>query len=242
MAGGDSRILVLDPIVDSVPSARLDQPTRDSVLRAATGTVQLLADLRDDFGLAEAAFEFIVSSGAGETFTFRSGRVAATRYARVTRAATLEGSLLLDTLKLGPGDLIHLRAIAQDRNDVTGPGRGASETRTLRIARADEYDSVSVDPLPPTEPEKNALSQRMILILTEELEARRRRMGQPELQEESRRIAREQTRLRKRVGEVVFIRLGEDAGGEHSHFAGDGHEHGAEGPLNAEQKIGRAHV
>jgi hypothetical protein len=181
-----------------------------------------------------------VSSGAGETFSFRSGRVAGARYDRGTRAATLEGSLILDTLKLGPGDLIHLRAVALDRNDVTGPGRGASETRTLRIARADEYDSVSVDPLPPTEPEKNALSQRMILIMTQELEARRRRIGQPELREESRRIAREQTRLRKRVGEVVFMRLGEDAGGEHSHFAGDGHEHGEEGPLNPDQILAAA--
>lgn len=233
------RVLVLDPVADSVPSARLEEPARDSVLRAARGTVLLRAELRDDHGLADGAFEFIVSSGAGETFTFRSGRVAARTFAAGARTASLEGSLTLDTLKLGPGDLIHLRAVARDRNDVTGPGNGASETRTLRIARADEYDSVAVDPMPPTEPEKNALSQRMILIMTEALRARQPRIGAAELQREAKRIAIEQTRLRKRVGEVVFIRLGEDAG-EHAHFAGDGHEHGQEGPLNPEQILAAA--
>jgi len=226
------RLLVIDPHADSVPVAQLEQPARDSVLRSATGEVSLAATLRDDLGLAAAAFEFIVSAGAGETFTFRTGRVAARTFAAGVRSARIEGSLRLDTLKLGPGDLIHLRAVATDRNDVTGPGTGASETRTLRIARADEYDSVSVDPMPPTEPEKNALSQRMILQMTQALHAREPRIGAGELQAEARTIAREQTRLRKRVGEVVFLRLGEGAG-EHSHFAGDGHEHGEEGPLDA---------
>lgn len=215
------RILVLDPIADSIPVARLDQPVRDSVLRTAVGRVTLRAELSDDHGLADAAFEYIVSTGAGETFTFRSGRVGARRFDAGVRSATIGGVLALDTLKLAPGDLIHLRAVARDRNDVTGPGIGASETRTLRIARRDEYDSVSVDPMPPTEPEKSALSQRMILMMTRELHARQRRLSRNELSDESRRIAREQTQLRKRVGEVIFVRLGED-GAEH------GDEHGGE--------------
>lgn len=222
-----ARVLVLDPVTDSVPTARLDEPVRDSVLRAPSGTVRLQAVVRDDIGLASASFEYIVSSGAGETFTFRSGAVGARQFNPGVLTATLEAALTLDTLRLGPGDLIHLRAVARDRNDVTGPGLGASETRTLRIARPDEYDSVSVDPMPPTEPEKNALSQRMILLMTEELHAKQARISAGALQQESRRIAVEQTRLRKRVGEVVFLRLGED-GGEHAHFAGDGHEHGQE--------------
>ena len=35
--------------------------------------------------------------------------------------------------------------VARDANNVTGPGIGVSETRSLRIARADEYDSVAVE-------------------------------------------------------------------------------------------------
>ena len=233
------RVLVIESFADSVPVVRLDQPARDTVLRTATGTVQLAADLTDDHGLADAAFEYIVSSGAGETFTFRGGRIAATRYAAGTGRAQLRGAFALDTLKLAPGDLVHLRAVARDRNDVTGPGSGASETRTLRIARADEYDSVSVDPMPPTEPEKNALSQRMLLQLTTELRARERRIGPVQTTREARQLAVEQNKLRKRVGEIVFTRLSEDQG-EHAHFAGDGHEHGTERPLNPDQVLAAA--
>lgn len=228
------RLFLIDPYADSVPTARLDLPARDSVLRVARGELPLAAEFRDDLGLADGAFEYIVSAGAGETFTFRSGRVAARRYEAGVRLARIEGVLRLDSLRLGPGDLIHLRAVATDRNDVTGPGTGASETRTIRMARPDEYDSVAVDPMPPTEPEKNALSQRMILQMTQELHAREPRLAAPVLQRESRAIALEQTRLRKRVGEVVFLRLGEGEGGEHAHFAGDGHAHGEEGPVDAE--------
>ncbi|MCE9601263.1 MAG: DUF4175 domain-containing protein [Gemmatimonadetes bacterium] len=233
------RVLVVESYADSVPVARLDAPTRDSVLRSARGAVALRADLRDDHGLADAAFEYIVSSGAGETYTFRSGRVGARAFAAGAREGRIEGTLLLDTLRLAPGDLIHLRALARDRNDVSGPGQGASETRTIRIARADEYDSVSVDPMPPTEPEKNALSQRMILLMTTELRDRAPRIGSAAVERESRRLAVEQTKLRKRVGEVIFVRLSEDQG-EHAHFAGDGHEHGAEKPLDPDQVLAAA--
>ena len=233
------RVLVVESFADSVPVARLDEPTRDTVLRAARGSLALRADLRDDHGLADAAFEYIVSSGAGETYTFRSGRVAARTFAPGTRERRIEGTLVLDTLKLGPGDLIHLRALARDRNDVTGRGLGSSETRIIRIARADEYDSASVDPIPPTEPEKNALSQRMILRMTAELRGRAPRIGAPAVQRDSRRLAAEQTQLRKRVGEVIFVRLSEDKG-EHAQFAGDGHEHGAERPLDPDQVLAAA--
>lgn len=233
------RVLVIDPIADSLPGARLDQPARDSVLREAKGQVSLSAEVSDDHGLADAAFEYIVSTGAGETFTFRSGRVGARSFASGTRRASLAVTLALDTLKLAPGDLIHLRAVARDRNDVTGPGFGVSETRTLRIARRDEYDSVSVDPMPPTEPEKDALSQRMILMMTEELVARMPRLGTGARTDESRRIALEQTRLRKRVGEVVFIRLNESEG-EHEHFAGDGHEHAPDRPVDPDAVLAAA--
>ena len=233
------RLLVVDPFADSVPVVRLDEPVRDSVLRTAHGTLVLSAVLRDDHGLADAGFEYIVSAGSGEAFTFSGGRVSAHAFSPGVLAGRIEGTLLLDTLKLGPGDLIHLRAVARDRNDVTGPGQGTSETRTIRIARADEYDSVSVDPMPPTEPEKGALSQRMLLLLTAELRDRSRRIGEPAVARESRRLAVEQTKLRRNVGAVIFIRLSEDPG-EHAHFAGDGHDHGAEKALDPDQVLAAA--
>lgn len=241
LAGGArERVLVLEPIPDSVPVVRLELPARDSVFREATGTLVLGAALQDDLGLADGAFELIISAGGGELYSFRTVRAGARSFAADVRTGALEASLRLDTLGLKAGDMIHLRAVARDRNDVTGPGRGASETRTLRIARADEYDSVSVEALPPTEPEKGVLSQRMILLQTQELVAKVPRLSNAEVARESRIIAVDQTKLRKRVGEVVFMRLGEEDAGEHAHFAGDGHEHGAEGVLDPDAILAAA--
>lgn len=239
-ANGRERVLVLEPIADSVPVVRLDAPARDTVLRVARGSLTLSAEVRDDLGLENGAFEIIISAGGGELYTFRTVMVGAQQFGAGVKTARLSGAVRLDSLGLKPGDLMHLRAIARDRNDVAGPGRGASETRTLRIARADEYDSVSVDPAPPSEPEKDALSQRMILQQTQELVAERRRITEATLTQRSRRIAIDQTKLRKKVGEVVFVRLGEDGGGEHEHFAGDGHQHAPEGTVNPDALLAAA--
>lgn len=238
-AGNGERVLLLDPVMDSVPELRLEQPVRDSVMRVAEGRLTLSAEARDDHGLAEASFELIISSGDGELYEFRTLTLGARRFAERTRESRLEVAVSLDSLRLKPGDIIHLRAIAMDRNDVSGPGRGASETRTLRLARADEYDSVAVDPAPPSDPEKDALSQRMILQQTRELVARVPRMQRAAVVRESRIIAVDQTKLRQRVGRVVFERLGENEG-EHQHFPGDGHAHGEETPLNPDDILAAA--
>lgn len=146
VAGARERVLVIEPLADSAPALRLNQPARDTVMRVATGTLRLEAEASDDYGLGSAAFELIVSTGEGELYEFRTLRVGERRFDAGVRRAELRGVLNLDSLRLRPGDLVHLRAIAADRNDVTGPGRGASETRSLRIARADEYDSVAASP------------------------------------------------------------------------------------------------
>ncbi|HVT40812.1 MAG TPA: hypothetical protein VHE78_17365 [Gemmatimonadaceae bacterium] len=203
------RLLMLEPLVDSAPVVTLALPVRDTIYRRPAGDVRLIAEASDDFGLAGGAFEYIVSSGGGENFTFRSGTFGATAFSG--KSGTLTARLSLDTLALRPGDILHLRAVARDRNNVTGPGIGASETRALRIARSDEYDSVAVDGAPPPEPERNALSQRMLILLTEALQKKRRGLERPVLVGESRNIAVEQARLRRRVGEIVFTRLGESS-------------------------------
>lgn len=226
-----ARLVVLAPRADRAPTLALALPARDSVLRTPTGTLPLRATLDDDLGLVSGAFEYIVSSGEGESFRFRSGTLAARRLAGAVRA-TLSGGADLAALGLQPGDVVHLRAVARDANPRGAPG--TSETRTLRIARPGEYDSVAVAGAPPMLGDTAALSQRMLLQLTEALA--RRAAGRPplartEVVRESRRIAMDQARLRKRVSELVFQRAGgSDEGGEHAHFAGDGHAHSADDP------------
>ena len=227
------RLLVLEPAPDSAPAVVLTLPVRDSILSRPSGRIKLAATASDDYGLASGAFELIVSSGGGENFTFKTRTLGASTFA--SRAGELNATLALDSLGLRPGDMLHVRAVARDRNDVTGPGIGTSETRTLRIARTDEYDSVAVDPAAPAEAEQNALSQRMLLVLAQALEQKRSRISRQMLVSESRSIAVDQARLRKRVGEIVFTRLGEDTGEE-----GDALEKRLDRPASADSVLAAA--
>ena len=206
-SAGRSRLIVLAPIADAAPVVTLLLPAHDSIVRHATGSYALRAQLRDDIGLHDAAFEVVVSSGSGENFTFRTTSVSRVALNGVLER-TLDARIPLDSLGLKPGDILQLRAVARDGNTVSGPGVGSSETRSLRVARADEYDSVAVDAAPPPEAEAQVLSQRMLINLTEALVKRTRDLARPALVTESRRIANDQKKLRKRVGDIVFQRLG----------------------------------
>jgi hypothetical protein len=231
--GGRERLVVLAPIADAPPAVTLLSPARDTTVRTGTGALLLRAQLRDDIGLRDASFEIIVSSGQEETFTFRSAVLARTSL-NGRRDGELSTRLSLDSLALKPGDIVQMRAVARDANDVTGPGVGSSETRALRVARAGEYDSVAVEAAPPGDPDAQVLSQRMLITLTEALQRRRRTLARPTMLTESRRIAADQARLRKRVGDVVFQRTG----GEPLSEEGDAGVH--EGKLTPEELLERA--
>jgi hypothetical protein len=218
--GSVERLIALEPRPDSAPVITLVSPARDTVLRAPAGALPLGARATDDFGLDALWFEYIVSSGEGESFTFRSGVVRRT-VARGARAYTLDASLALDSLKLVPGDIVHLRAVAVDGNRSTGPDTGVSETRTVRIPRPSEYDSVAVEGAAPPDVDESDLSQRMLIQLTEALQQRRGKLSRSTLVAESQRIAADQARLRRRVGDIIFARLGEESSAED-----DAHEHG----------------
>ena len=207
-----SRVIVVDVRPDSSPGVTMTRPVRDSILPVATGTIALGATLHDDFGLAGASFEYIVSSGDGESFTFHTGTVG-TRPFGGARDSELAAVVSLDALQLKPGDIVHLRAVARDGNDVTGPGIGRSETRTLRIARSGEYDSVAVEGAAPPEDDKSLLSQRMLINIAEALRKRRKALPRERFVSEAATIARDQGRLRRQVGDIIFSRLGDNPGG-----------------------------
>ena len=217
--GQGERIVAVEPVPDEPPTVTLVTPAHDSVLRQPRGRLPLAAEISDDYGVASSSFEVIVSSGEGESFTFRSttlrGSGSGERGSRkAQRRVSLTATLPIDSLALKPGDIVHLRAVARDANDVTGPGVGASETRTIRIARADEYDSVAVEAAPPGDADKSVISERMLIMLAEALQKKRASLARPAFVNESRSIAADQKALRRSVGEIVFTHLGGEPGGE----------------------------
>ncbi len=221
----DSRLLALVPRPDSLPLVRLVAPERDSVYRDTTGTLTLTAEVQDDIGLASAAFEIIVTSGSGEQYTARTITLGARTFSS-SRTGDITARVAFGELGVRPGDVLHARAVARDARPSAAREAGISETRSLRFARADEYDSVAVDAAPPPLVDSSLLSQRMLLDLTEKLEARRPRITRETLVAESRRLAVEQARIRRAVSAIVFQRLSGDGESEHAHYEGDGHDHG----------------
>ena len=220
------RWILVTPVPDSAPVATLTLPAADTLVFDTTATLRVSGVIHDDIGLRDARIEYIISSGGGEQFTFKSGVINARRGA-LGRELRLSTTIDLAALKLKPGDLMHVRLTAHDGNTLSGPSLGSSETRTIRIPRRDERDSVSVEQLPPTPVDTSVISQRQLLLLTQRLVARMRSIERPTMLAESQRIGRDQARLRKQVSDIVFSRLGDNPSGEHAHFAGDGHDHNA---------------
>jgi hypothetical protein len=206
--GAAERIIAIEPVIDNAPTVLLRSPAHDSVLRTASGRIPLSADASDDFSITSASFELIVSSGEGESFQFKAGVLGTVQ--PNARTTSLNASLSIDSLGLKPGDIVHLRAVARDANNVSGPGVGVSETRSIRIARPDEYDSVAVEAAAPSEAEKGVLSQRMLIMLAEALQKKKPSLAKPAFVGESRAIAVDQKKLRRSVGDIVFMRLGAD--------------------------------
>ncbi len=235
---GYNRLLVLEPRLDSVPQVTLVLPARDTVFRNPVGSLALSAEARDDFGLTSAWLEYIISSGEGESFNFRSGVLGRTTFSGA-RSRSFSAPFSLDSPALSPGDIVHVRAVARDNNGVSGPSSGYSETRTLRIPRKGEYDSVAVEGAPPPD-NKGEVSQRMLINITEALQKKRSRLPRATVVLESGRISRDQARLRRRVGEIIYARLGGEGSAEHSHEAEEESESRPEKPMTPAELLAAA--
>lgn len=197
------RLIVLDPRSDNSPSVVLTSPARDTTLRIARLVIRLNAAATDDVGLNGGYFEYLVTTGSGEIFNARTITSPPVGFGGA-RAGSLAATLDLASLRLGQGDVVSIRAIVQDGNTLTGPGLATSDTRTFRIARGDEYDSVAVDAAGPLPADSSAMSQRMLIMMTEKLVREEKGLSRQELVRRSTEIGDLEDRVRKRVEEILF--------------------------------------
>ncbi len=201
--GGSRRVIVLEPRADVAPRVRLTSPPRDTIMQRANGVIRVLAAIEEDIGIADGYIEYMLSSGAEETFSARTVVTGSREFRGATRG-NLSAAIDLGSLRLGPGDVISIRAVARDANTVSGRGVGLSDTRTYRVARRDEYDSLTVEAGAPVIPESTVVSQRMLVLRAEAL-----LREQPVLSRDSslarvRGIAADQIRLRERVHDIIY--------------------------------------
>lgn len=201
-----SRLVVLDPIVDRAPTARLLLPARDTTLRVVGGTLHLSAEFTDDVGLGSAEFEFIVSNmGEGDNTEARVGTLGA----RALDGA--RGTFVLDvpyaSLKLNEGDLLSVRAVVADRNTLYGPGKGYSETRSIRVARKGEYDSLAVTAAPPSA-DTAMMTLRMLIVATEGLDKQRGKMPTDDFVDSSSALSRKAGDVRQKIQRIINEQTG----------------------------------
>jgi hypothetical protein len=205
------RLVVLEPMTDSAPTVTLRLPEHDTTYQTVPrGTLELEAALTDDIGLAYGTFEFLLSTGSQESFETKASVGPRVSFDHA-RSATLRLTLDLDTLKLAPGSVLHIRAVAFDYNDVTGPGKGISETRTLRIA--EPVDSTSITAAPPLPIDSMWVSQRLLNMRTDTLIRTTRRLSREELVHRSSAYSNAQEDIRKRVLDVVSLLEDNGVGG-----------------------------
>jgi hypothetical protein len=196
------RTIVLDPRADAPPRIALTSPLRDTTLRAPRLVVQLNATVSDDIGLDAGHFEYLITTGSGEIFKARTITTPVVRFGG-SRSGSMSATLDLASLRLGERDIVSMRAIAQDGNTLSGPSVATSDTRTIRIARAGEYDSLAIDAAAPQPIDSSAMSQRMLIVMTEQLVREQPKLTRQDLVKRSTEIGDLEEQIRRRVHEIL---------------------------------------
>jgi hypothetical protein len=199
---GRSRLLTLEPVLDAPPVVLLRLPERDTTYGLPRGTIAVDARASDDIGIGRIWIELMLTTGGGERFSTTTRTLAAASPG--ARAGTAAVALRLDTMRLGPGDVLNLRAVARDGNTVTGPGEGSSETRTIRIHDPSLANAIPIVPASVAALDTTVLSQRMLIIRAETLLVRRRRMPADSFRVQSLRLGERQLMLYDRVQALIL--------------------------------------
>ena len=200
--GGRSRLLTLEPVLDAPPAVVLRSPQRDTTYGLPRGTVAVDASASDDLGIGRIWIELLLTTGGGERFSTTTRTLAAASPG--SRRAAASVAIRLDTMRLGPGDVLNLRAVARDGNSVTGPGEGSSETRTIRIHDPSLASAIPIVPASVAALDTTVLSQRMLIIRAETLLVRRRRTPADSFRVQSLRLAERQLMLYDRVQALIL--------------------------------------
>lgn len=215
----ESRLLQVTVVPDRAPRVRVVEPARDLAFNAPSATVAVVVDAEDEEGLAGLRVAYVKSSGSGESFEFAEGdapvsieRMSATRWRG-------RASLSLEALALDDGDALVYRALVRDTN----PAGDWVSSDAFTIDVGARLESTGAGFAIPDEDRRYAISQQMVIVKTERLQAERPTLGAEEWAERTRMLAIEQRMVRS---EVVFLSGGEVQDeveeAEHSHELQEG--------------------
>jgi hypothetical protein len=219
----DSTRRRLIPIVvtpDRAPAIRVDAPGKDLLLPDGRRDIPVSASAEDDFGLRSLELRYTRVSGSGEQFDFQEGTVPLSIDKRSTQTWTGRVALALSAMKLEPGDSLVYRVVGSDARPGDA-GTASSDTFFIEIAGPGQV-TVEGFELPPDR-ERYALSQQMIVLKLQRLQAREPSMTRTAVEEELGALAGEQRAVR---ANFIFLTGGhvedEEEEAEHSHEIQEG--------------------
>jgi hypothetical protein len=204
---GERRLVSVRARADASPQVRITAPARDLVLPHVDSAITVDIEAIDDHAVAGLYLRYTIVTGFGEQFTFTDGEVPLQIIRRGADRWQARAHWPLRSLGLDRGDMVVYRAVATDRR----PGGAPAESDTYMIEIGDANVAAAGGFSTDEDPDRYALSQQMIIVLTERLLARRAAMTAGEFAAEAQVLAAAQRRIR---AEYVFM-LGGELGGEH---------------------------
>ena len=201
--GAIHRLLPLSVTPDRAPAVRITAPAKDMRLATTAVTIPIAAEAVDDLALRSIELRYTVVSGTGEQFSFTEGTLPAVLRKGSDQSWRLDTTLSPSQLKLEPGDALIYRAVAADRRPGDA-GVASSDTFFVEIAGPGDVALAGVE-MPPDK-ERYALSEAMIVLKIERLQARENGMARPALVEAAGTIAAEQRAVR---ANFIFLLGGE---------------------------------
>jgi hypothetical protein len=201
---GSKRLIGLSVVPDAPPRARITTPAKDLFLRDAHQAIDVAISADDDIGIASLRLHYTKVSGSGERFTFVEGDVPITITRTDAKTWTARTHWSLDGLGLGPGDMVVYRALVTDRRPGSVPSESDSFIAEIVAPGGVAAAGFAVDP----EQERYAVSQQMVILKTERLQAQKSSMSAEDFANAAAEIAIEQRKVR---AEFVFMMGGEVA-------------------------------
>jgi len=197
-----SRLLGITVVPDSAPRVRIVTPGRDLAFATPDRVVDVAVEAADAEGLRDLEVRFTRMSGSGEAFDFSEGKVPL----QLERSSAGEwqgrARWSLGALGLEDGDSLVYRAVVRDSNPAGD--WVPSESFTIDLGQRLEFAGAGF--AVPDEDRRYAISQQMVIVKTERLQAERSTHSADQWTEQTRMLAVEQRMVR---AEVVFLSGGE---------------------------------
>ena len=202
--GGGKRLIGLSVFPDAPPRARITAPAKDLFLRDTHAAIDVAIAADDDIGISSLRLHYTKVSGSGERFTFVEGDVPVAIARSDTKTWTARVHWSLENLGLSPGDMVVYRALVADRRPGSAPSESDSFIAEIVAPGGVAAAGFAVDP----EQERYAVSQQMVILKTERLQAQKAAMSAEDYANAAAEIAIEQRKVR---AEFVFMMGGEVA-------------------------------